>query len=159
MDFIDSRGNSIPLPVDAHIAWRVSGYALVQDANDRYLMVQAGDGRWQFPGGGIEQHESISDGIIRECQEETGYTVTLASPTPVHIREQHFYHTREQAFYRSLQLFYRATLASSEPNEAYMTERDKARERRWIALADVAIASVHPSIVEVITHIQQQKTS
>ncbi len=33
----------------------------------------------QLPGGGIDDGENIGDGIIRECLEETGCTVTLKS--------------------------------------------------------------------------------
>lgn len=33
-------------------------------------------GRWEVPGGGVEDEETILDGVVREVKEETGLTVT-----------------------------------------------------------------------------------
>ena len=37
-------------------------------------------GRWEFPGGKIEQSESPADAVVRELREELGVTVRAARP-------------------------------------------------------------------------------
>lgn len=55
---------------------RVGVAALVWDDEGRVLLQQRGDnGHWGMPGGGIEPGESITEALIREVWEETGYTV------------------------------------------------------------------------------------
>lgn len=41
--------------------------------------------KWQLPGGGVEEGETVDEACIREIKEETGYTVKLASSLPVTI--------------------------------------------------------------------------
>lgn len=42
---------------------------------DKYLMIRGNCGDIKFPGGGVEEGESLTDTLIREVKEETGYTV------------------------------------------------------------------------------------
>jgi 8-oxo-dGTP pyrophosphatase MutT (NUDIX family) len=61
-----------------HKELRVAAYAVcVRDG--RLLMARwvAGDGtrRWTLPGGGVEHGEDPYDTVVREAEEETGYTV------------------------------------------------------------------------------------
>ncbi|MGL5583012.1 MAG: NUDIX hydrolase [Cetobacterium sp.] len=39
------------------------------------LMNARSDGRWGFPGGGVEEGETFAQAAIRECKEEIGFTV------------------------------------------------------------------------------------
>ncbi len=56
----------------------------------RVLLVQEADpedeGRWNLPGGHVESGESITDGAVREAQEETGLSVALTSLVGVYSR-------------------------------------------------------------------------
>lgn len=149
MTFTDSHGNNVELPEGTPVTWRISAYAIAKDSVGRFLMVQSGNGLWQFPGGGVEQSETIHQAITREVQEETGYTVE-AENQPFHMNEQQFYHRREKAFYHSLQLFFRAKPILETPNESLVTEEDKDRERNWINLATLTKQQLHPSIHQLI---------
>jgi 8-oxo-dGTP pyrophosphatase MutT (NUDIX family) len=54
----------------------VSVAAVITDEHDRILVVQRRDnGKWEIPGGILELHESIHDGVRREVEEETGVLV------------------------------------------------------------------------------------
>jgi len=58
----------------------VSVAAVVTNEDGMILVIQRRDsGHWQLPGGILEQHESIHDGVRREVLEETG----------IHIEPQH----------------------------------------------------------------------
>lgn len=154
MNFTDSNGVIVPLPAGASIEWRVSGYALLRDGGGRYLMVQSGNGKWHFPGGGIEQAETIANGVVRELREETGYILDTSSQVLFTFREQYFYHSDEEKFYHSLQLFFTASLAVDEPDEKQMTAHDKNRTRAWIRLEELPANVIHPSVVEVINKLR-----
>jgi 8-oxo-dGTP pyrophosphatase MutT (NUDIX family) len=49
------------------LVWNDEGHILLQRRSD--------NGHWGMPGGGIEPGESITQAVIREVWEETGYTV------------------------------------------------------------------------------------
>jgi 8-oxo-dGTP pyrophosphatase MutT (NUDIX family) len=63
------------------IGSRPAARALIIDANDRLLLLQAqdaGDHRWWLaPGGGLEPGESFEDAARREVHEETGLLVRV----------------------------------------------------------------------------------
>jgi ADP-ribose pyrophosphatase YjhB (NUDIX family) len=42
------------------------------------------DGRWEPPGGVLEPHEAVHEGLVREVREETGLTVTPGPLTGVY---------------------------------------------------------------------------
>jgi 8-oxo-dGTP diphosphatase len=61
-------------------------------------------GRWEFPGGKIEDGEDLQQAVVREMQEEFGVTVTVGSkitsgsfthrgkPCSLDVLEVHFHH-------------------------------------------------------------------
>ena len=52
----------------------VATSAVVADERGRILMQRRADsGNWALPGGGMEMNESLTDSVIREVKEETGY--------------------------------------------------------------------------------------
>jgi 8-oxo-dGTP pyrophosphatase MutT (NUDIX family) len=54
----------------------VSVAAVITDDAGRVLVVQRHDnGKWEIPGGILELHESIHDGVRREVEEETGMLI------------------------------------------------------------------------------------
>jgi 8-oxo-dGTP pyrophosphatase MutT (NUDIX family) len=63
--------------------WRLSSRLLLQDQDDRVLLVRARDPHepavgewWEIPGGGVEPGEDTIAAAIRETAEETGYIVS-----------------------------------------------------------------------------------
>jgi ADP-ribose pyrophosphatase YjhB (NUDIX family) len=51
--------------------------AIIEDDQQRILMVREANpehfGRWNQPSGHVDPHESITDALLREVREETGY--------------------------------------------------------------------------------------
>jgi 8-oxo-dGTP diphosphatase len=67
----------------------VSVAAAIIDDDGRFLAIRRADnGRWEPPGGVLELHESIEQGLIREVAEETGLTVEPIALTGVYKNMQ-----------------------------------------------------------------------
>ncbi len=52
----------------------VSAKAVIISAG-KVLLLKQNDGRWDLPGGKVDDEENIVDGLIREVEEETGLKV------------------------------------------------------------------------------------
>lgn len=59
-------------------SYLVSRVVIIED-NKVLLVKHEEDGKeaWIFPGGRVEENESVSMAAIRECKEETGYNIKL----------------------------------------------------------------------------------
>ena len=67
--------------------YRVSTKGLVV-RDDKILLVQEKDGRWELPGGGLEFEQEIIDSLKREFVEEMGVNVTEIVERPVYVWKQ-----------------------------------------------------------------------
>lgn len=146
MDFTDSHGVAVPLPNDAVVTWRVSAYAIVRNTEGKLLVVQAGNGQWHFPGGGVEIDEQLADAVARECREEAGYHVRVSDLRPLHLNEQKFYHSRKKEFYHSLQLFFRAELTDTERHVEFIQGTDAERPSAWLSPDELTLENTHDTI-------------
>lgn len=56
---------------------RVGARAIVFDGENLLVMYRENKGRiyYTFPGGGLEENETLREGVIRECEEEFGIVV------------------------------------------------------------------------------------
>lgn len=93
--------------------------------------------RWTLPGGGVELHETVEEGAIREVREETGYDVELTGligiETDVFASAQR-QHDSDRPL-KAVRVFFSARIVGGElANEAAGT----TDEARWVALAEVA---------------------
>ena len=50
---------------------------LVSDSQGRVLMLRSPRRDWEFPGGQVEEGESLTDALRREVQEETGVIISV----------------------------------------------------------------------------------
>ncbi|HLZ10644.1 MAG TPA: NUDIX hydrolase [Chloroflexota bacterium] len=80
-------------------------------------------GFWDIPGGFLEAGEDPREGARREVREETGLEVVLAGPAEVYVGRY-----GADGDY-TLNLYYRATIVSGEPNPA-----DDVTDLRWFAM-------------------------
>jgi len=64
------------MPIPKHI---VAVAGLVTDARGRVLMIRSPRRDWEFPGGQVEEGESLTEALRREVLEETGVTVTMGA--------------------------------------------------------------------------------
>ena len=67
-------------PNVADVAWKdrpTVKAVLFNEANEIALIGNKVNDYFLLPGGGVEGNESVLDGIIRECQEETGCEIEI----------------------------------------------------------------------------------
>lgn len=108
------------LPAGQH---SVSVAAVVLDDANRVLAIQRRDnGEWQPPGGVLEPHETIEDGLVREVYEETRVVVAPLEVTGL-------YKHVERGI---LALVCRCEVQSGEPQST-----DEAADVRYMTLAEV----------------------
>jgi 8-oxo-dGTP diphosphatase len=53
--------------------------ALVRNAQNRVLLVYSPRGDWEFPGGQVEEGETLTQALQREILEETGVTASVGA--------------------------------------------------------------------------------
>ena len=63
--------------------YRVSTKALIlNDARDKFLIVQESDGRWELPGGGLDWGSLPQENVSREIMEEMGLETIFVAVHP-----------------------------------------------------------------------------
>jgi len=93
--------------------------------------------RWTLPGGGVELHETVEEGAIREVREETGYDVELTGligiETDVFAPEQR-QHESDRPL-KAVRVFFSARIVGGELTNEVSGSTDEAR---WFPLAGIA---------------------
>lgn len=127
---------------------RLGGYAVV--VRDGHVLLALWNEpevpMWTLPGGGVELHEALEDGVVREVREETGYDVALGRLLGVDTRvtppaERH--QPAGDRFQKSVRVVYEATVAGGDLAHEVDGTTDEAR---WIPLADVPALRREPMV-------------
>lgn len=140
--YLDHKNQQHKLPEGTLVTWRISSYGVVINSDNEILVVvPTWRETYDLPGGGVEPTEKISEGVIRECYEETGYQVKLDSNLPFYISETDFYHTDHDKFYHSVNLYFKCSLVSEHQNTAIINtvEIDEIEKVEWKKLAEISI--------------------
>lgn len=117
---------------------RIAAYAVVVDEDARVLLAlwnEEAEHAWTLPGGGVDFHETVAEGAIREVREETGYVVELGRVLGVEsfVVPAERLPAGERPL-KSVRVLYEARVVGGElANEADGT----TDEARWIPLAEV----------------------
>ena len=119
---------------------RLAAYAVVVDDRDRMLLAlwnEPAEPLWTLPGGGIDLHESLEAGVVREVREETGYDVVVDALLTVDTHEvpPERRHLATDRWLRAVRVLYRAHVVGGELAHEVAGSTDEAR---WIPLAEVA---------------------
>lgn len=115
---------------------RVSVLGLFVDAGDVLLIHQMDlpePDCWDLPGGGLEPHETLMEGLRREIQEETGITEFQVDDLLTVI--ENFFPKGENQVLHTLSLIYKCSL-SSRPTHLHSAEQEIGPKGiQWLASA------------------------
>ncbi len=122
---------------------RLAAYAVIVDGatgSDRVLLALWNEGnepRWTLPGGGVELHESVEEGAIREVREESGYAAELTGLLGVHsyVVPPERRISRSPRPMRAVRVIFSARVVGGELTQEVGGTTDEAR---WFALDEVA---------------------
>lgn len=75
--------SKLTLSTCAVIMYQNKMLILQRNANEDFMPLA-----WEFPGGGVEEKETIAEGLVREILEETGFTVSSSDLKFLGISEE-----------------------------------------------------------------------
>lgn len=136
MRFHDVSGNEVVVPASRAVVWRPSAYALVVRDKKVLVILSHRDGKWSFPGGGAEIHESLEECLKREVFEETGRHVVVGSRAPFFFGEDLFYARDVDTYFHSLLFAFVCSLAPDQ-EEGSPIDADEVQETRWVSFDEL----------------------
>lgn len=117
--------------------YRISVKALVVDNAGRFLLAKEANGTWELLGGGLDHGEDPLVGLQREIMEETGLTITHASPTPAYfLTTRHI----ENGWYIA-NVLYEVRL-----NDLQFTPSDECTELRFFTVDEAREVLLYPNV-------------
>ncbi|KZY40966.1 NUDIX hydrolase [Roseovarius sp. HI0049] len=113
---------------------------IVEDG--RLLLVNAYPGEqsalWCAPGGGVEEHSSLEDNLVREVYEETGLTISVGSPCLVNE-----FHSEARGFHQ-VEMFFRCRVEAGELRDDWKDPEAVVNRRRFFTEAELAGIALKP---------------
>ncbi|MEO2074008.1 MAG: NUDIX domain-containing protein [Bacillus sp. (in: firmicutes)] len=108
--------------------------------NKNILLIQSNNGDYKFPGGGVENDETHTEGLLREIAEETGYTNCFVKEKIGVVIEGHMDEYEENAYFKMASHYYICELAGEEKIDQQLDdyEYEQGFTPKWITI-DAAI--------------------
>lgn len=101
----------VEIPVDKFF-FRPSVYGLIVDGDEIVTMKNKSNGKFWFPGGGVELGEKIEDALKREVKEETGLNIKVGKM--VFYKENFFYYQPLDEAYHAFLFFFVCKVVGSK---------------------------------------------
>lgn len=141
------------------LRWRVGAYAIIQNERSEYLVLEPGWRKsWEFPGGGVEDGETLEEAIRREVSEETGYEVAEVSVAPLAIDEQWFMMPDGTPVHH-LGLYFTATITNAPQRPELINKADRPDEvarLEWKQLEELNHDNCHFVIHAALESLKQE---
>lgn len=119
----------------------VATSAVVFDADGRILLQRRADsGNWALPGGGMEMTESLTDSVIREVREETGYDIEVTGLVGTYTDPRHIIAYSDGEVRRQFNICYRARITGG-----ILAVSNESTDIRFIAVTDLDALPIHPT--------------
>lgn len=112
-------------------------------------------GRYDLPGGRLENEESLQEGVIREFREETGFTVSGMKSIGVCDFAVTWYFRNELETVHHIALLYEVTVENTEILDAVESfDEQDSNGALWLALDEVTQENASPLVLQAIDWIR-----
>lgn len=129
--------------------------AIVRDDQGRVLLIHKTDNDlWALPGGGHEIGESISETVVREVKEETGYDVEVTGLTGTYTNPSHVMAYEDGEVRQQFSIAFTARLVGGESRTSSESKRVE-----WIDPSEVDDLPMHPSMRLRLEHALQDRNA
>jgi 8-oxo-dGTP pyrophosphatase MutT (NUDIX family) len=115
---------------------RVSAYTLVVHENKILLINNKSTGKWWFPGGKVEESESLEESAIRETYEEAGIQIELGERI-AEVESYYYYDPADEAYQQHSSFYLAKPLSFNATAEHNEDETDEATDPQWLVIADL----------------------
>ncbi|MCK1794994.1 NUDIX domain-containing protein [Streptomyces sp. XM4193] len=132
---------------------KTSASTFVQDVEGRVLLLKRVDNDlWTIPTGGVKKGETVGEGGVRECREETGLDVEVIGlvgvfSTPDHVIV-YMHGDKVDEVRQPINICLRARVVGGQ----ITPEPDEAAEVRWVAPEELGSYPIHPALMARIRH-------
>ncbi|MGL4987140.1 MAG: (deoxy)nucleoside triphosphate pyrophosphohydrolase [Treponemataceae bacterium] len=100
-------------------------------------------GKWEFPGGKVEEGENLPQALIREFQEEFNITIKVGTE----LAQTQFIHNNKNYFLHAFEIF-----ISNEDNTFVLNEHS---EFKWASLAEIKTLSFVESDFKLLQDLEK----
>ena len=153
-EFTDQIGQEVIKPEHITPKLRRSCYGLILRKDGKILVVKDRwkPNIWSLPGGGVEDKESIEEGLRREIQEETGVSIQSTSKI-LHQQQQNFYARDIDTFFDSRISIH---LIEDFIEKGEKTDNQEIKEARWVKASELHEGNVHKNHYPAIRVLQEE---
>ncbi|SDR75245.1 ADP-ribose pyrophosphatase YjhB, NUDIX family [Nocardioides scoriae] len=129
--------------------------AIVQDDEGRVLLIHKTDNDlWALPGGGHEIGESISDTVVREVKEETGYDVEVDDLVGTYTDPGHVMAYEDGEVRQQFSIAFRAHVTGGDARTS-----SESKAVKWVAPEKLDKLPMHPSMSLRLQHGVEERRS
>ena len=122
--------------------------AIVRDERGRVLLIHKTDNDlWALPGGGHEIGESITDTVVREVKEETGYEVEVTGLSGTYTNPGHVMAYEDGEVRQQFSIAFTARLVGGKARTSSESKRVE-----WVDPTDAEALPMHPSMRMRLEH-------
>ncbi|MDR0860127.1 MAG: NUDIX hydrolase [Candidatus Peribacteria bacterium] len=123
--------------------YRISAKALILDKEKKFLLNKEDNGRWEFPGGGLDRGENPQEGIARELQEEMNIHAKKVSDTPAY-----FVTSKNLKDFRIANVLYETLIDEGEL--AHITPSEECVEIGFFTKEEAKKLDLYPNVEEFL---------
>jgi ADP-ribose pyrophosphatase YjhB (NUDIX family) len=129
--------------------------AAVEDEQGQILLIHKTDNDlWALPGGGHEIGEYISDTVVREVKEETGYDVEVTGIIGTYTNPGHIMAYDDGEVRQQFSIAFSAHLIGGEPRTSSESKRVE-----WVTPEEAAQLPMHPGMRIRLQHFLERRTA
>lgn len=152
-------GKIVEVPKDKFF-FRPSAYGIIIYKNKIVTLTNKSNGKFWFPGGGVEVGEKIEDGLRREITEETGLDVIVKKL--IFSKENFFYYQPLDEAYHAFLFFYLCEPLTRKLILDDQVDDLESKKPRWIAINRIKkedLSDLNGDLFFIINNLTIRKTA